>query len=41
MLANDGTDTRLIQAFLGHCDIRHTAHYTTIAPKRLAGVGVR
>jgi integrase len=41
MLANEGTDTRLIQAFLGHRDIRHTAHYTAIAPKRLAGVRVR
>jgi len=25
-LANDGTDTRLIQAFPGHADIRHSAH---------------
>ena len=41
MLANEGTDTRLIQAFLGHRDIRHTAHYTALAPKRLAGVRVR
>ena len=41
MLANAGTDTRLIQAFLGHRDIRHTAHYTAIAPKRLASVRVR
>jgi len=38
MLANEGTDTRLIQAFLGHRDIRHTAHYTAIAPQRLAAV---
>jgi type 1 fimbriae regulatory protein FimB len=41
MLANEGTDTRLIQDFLGHKDIRHTAHYTAIAPKRLATVRVR
>jgi len=41
MLANEGTDTRLIQAFLGHRDIRHTAHYTAIAPQRLAAVRVR
>ncbi len=41
MLANEGTDTRLIQDFLGHADIRHTAHYTAIAPKRLAAVRVR
>ena len=40
-LANEGTDTRLIQAFLGHADIRHTAHYTALSPKRLAGVRVR
>jgi site-specific recombinase XerC len=41
MLANEGTDTRLIQAFLGHADIRHTAHYTALSPKRLATVRVR
>ena len=40
-LANEGTDTRLIQAFLGHKDIRHTAHYTEISPRRLAAVRVR
>ena len=40
-LANEGTDTRLIQAFLGHADIRHTAHYTAISPRRLAAVRVR
>jgi len=41
MLANEGTDTRLIQAFLGHVDIRHTAHYTALSPRRLAAVRVR
>ena len=41
MLANEGTDTRLIQDFLGHRDIRHTAHYTALSPKRLATVRVR
>lgn len=41
MLANEGTDTRLIQDFLGHVDIRHTAAYTAISPKRLAAVRVR
>jgi integrase len=41
MLANEGADTRLIQAFLGHKDIRHTAHYTALSPKRLAAVRVR
>ena len=40
-LANEGTDTRLIQAFLGHADIRHTALYTALSPKRLAAVRVR
>ena len=40
-LANESTDTRLIQAFLGHADIRHTAHYTAISPRRLAAVRVR
>jgi site-specific recombinase XerD len=41
MLANEGTDTRLVQDFLGHRNIRHTAHYTAISPKRLAAVRVR
>jgi site-specific recombinase XerD len=27
-LANDGVDTRTIQAYLGHKDIRHTVRYT-------------
>jgi len=41
VLANEGTDARLVQAFLGHADIRHTAHYTALSPKRLAVVRVR
>jgi type 1 fimbriae regulatory protein FimB/type 1 fimbriae regulatory protein FimE len=41
MLANDGTDTRLIQDFLGHRDIRHTVRYTRLAPARLRAVRVR
>jgi len=41
MLANEGTDTRLIQAFLGHANIRDTAHYTALSPRRLAAVRVR
>lgn len=41
MLANEGLDTRLIQDFLGHRDIRHTAHYTALAPSRLAALRVR
>jgi len=40
-LANQGTDTRLIQAYLGHADIRHTVRYTELSPKRLAEVRVR
>ncbi len=40
-LANEATDTRLIQDFLGHKDIRHTAGYTAIAPKRLAALRIR
>jgi type 1 fimbriae regulatory protein FimB len=40
-LANQGVDTRLIQDFLGHADIRHTAHYTALSPRRLATVRVR
>ncbi len=32
---------KLIQAFLGHADIRYTAHYTALSPKRLAAVRVR
>jgi integrase len=32
MLANAGTDTRLIQAFRGHRDIRHTTRPRPITP---------
>ncbi len=41
MLANDGTDTRLIQAHLGHKNIQHTVRYTALSAKRLASVRVR
>jgi integrase len=41
MLANEGTDTLLIQAHLGHRDIRNTVRYTKLSAKRLAGVRVR
>lgn len=37
-LANKGTDTRLLQDWLGHRDIRHTAHYTRTAAKRFEGM---
>jgi site-specific recombinase XerD len=30
-MANDGVDTRTIQAYLGHKDIRHTVRYTELA----------
>jgi type 1 fimbriae regulatory protein FimB/type 1 fimbriae regulatory protein FimE len=33
-LANDGTDTRTIQAYLGHKSIQHTVRYTELAPTR-------
>jgi integrase len=36
-LANDGTDTRTIQAYLGHKDIRHTVRYTELSPVRFKG----
>ncbi|MFZ2079886.1 MAG: tyrosine-type recombinase/integrase [Xanthobacteraceae bacterium] len=32
-LAGDGHDTRSIQAYLGHSDIRHTVRYTELSPK--------
>jgi integrase len=32
-LANDGHDTRSIQAYLGHADIRHTVRYTELSSK--------
>jgi site-specific recombinase XerD len=41
MLANEGHDTRLIQDFLGHSDIRNTVRYTKLAAKRLQAVRVR
>jgi len=31
-LANDGIDTRTIQAYLGHKSIQHTVRYTELAP---------
>jgi integrase len=41
MLADEGLDTRLIQDFLGHRDIRNTVRYTKLSPHRLASVRVR
>jgi len=33
-LANDGHDTRAIQAYLGHRNIQNTTPYTALAPQR-------
>ena len=33
-LANDGVDTRTIQAYLGHKSIQHTVRYTELSPTR-------
>jgi integrase len=33
-LANDGVDTRSLQAYLGHKNIQHTVRYTEMAPDR-------
>jgi hypothetical protein len=34
-LANAGKDTRSIQVYLGHKDIRHTVRYAELSPTRL------
>ena len=36
-LANKGHDTRAIQGYLGHRDIKHTVLYTELAADRFAG----
>ena len=33
-MANDGHDTRRLQAYLGHKNIQHTVRYTELAPTR-------
>jgi integrase len=33
-LANDGQDTRSLQAYLGHRNIQHTVRYTELSPTR-------
>lgn len=33
-LANEGHDTRALQAYLGHKNIQHTVRYTELAPSR-------
>lgn len=37
-LANQGTDTRTIQGYLGHRNISHTVRYTELAPTRFRGL---
>lgn len=37
-LANMGLDTRLIQDYLGHCNIRHTVWYTASNAERFFGI---
>ena len=36
-LANDGVDTRALQAYLGHRNIQNTVRYTALAPNRFKG----
>jgi integrase len=36
-LANDGVDTRALQAYLGHRNIQNTVRYTALAPTRFKG----
>jgi integrase len=36
-LANDGVDTRSLQAYLGHRNIGNTVRYTALAPTRFKG----
>jgi site-specific recombinase XerD len=33
-LANDGPDTRALQAYLGHKNIQHTVRYSELSPGR-------
>ena len=37
-LAQKGIDTRRIQEWLGHRDIRHTSHYTALSGEALRGI---
>lgn len=38
-LANDGQDTRSLQHYLGHKEIRHTVVYTELSPERFKNFG--
>ena len=37
-LANDGVDTRMLQAYLGHTNIQSTVLYTKLAADRFNGL---
>ena len=37
-LANDGIDTRTLQAYLGHTNIQNTVRYTSLAADRFNGL---
>lgn len=37
-LANAGTDIRVLQVYLGHRNITHTAHYAQLSPDRFKGL---
>jgi type 1 fimbriae regulatory protein FimB/type 1 fimbriae regulatory protein FimE len=37
-LANKGTDTRTLQAYLGHRNISNTVRYSELAPNRFRGL---
>jgi site-specific recombinase XerD len=37
-LSNEGQDLRLIQDYLGHREVRHTARYTRVAGRRFEGL---
>jgi type 1 fimbriae regulatory protein FimB len=40
-LADEGTDLRTVQDYLGHRDPRHTAYYTRVAGRRFEGLWKR
>jgi type 1 fimbriae regulatory protein FimB/type 1 fimbriae regulatory protein FimE len=37
-LANDGVDTRTLQAYLGHKNIQHTVRYSELSASRFNGL---
>ena len=37
-LAERGADLRLIQAYLGHREVRHTTRYVQLSPRRFEGL---